>query len=209
MPGPTSPSANDMHSLLRGRARRSPFNVGFPSQPADPLEIGQELRQRCVPRLSFGNAQDRRRMKGDEADPSCKIERTSIRGYRDTPLGERECRRGAQGDDDTRLHVSQLAIQPPSIVYDLRSVRLLMQPLLAAADEVELLHGVGQIAVRAGNSRRLQCGVEELACRTDERPPFPVLSLPRLLTDQSDRSSHRPLAGHDASRRLRGLAVRN
>jgi hypothetical protein len=71
---------------------------------------------------------------------------------------------------------------------DVRDIRLLVYPALAARRRLptEMLDGIGQEHVRAGQPGLLQRSVQQLARRSDERFAATVLDIAGLLAHQHE-----------------------
>jgi hypothetical protein len=114
----------------------------------------------------------------------------------DRAAGERACRSGAERHGQSWLDEVQFLIQPPFAGFDLARVRLLVQPLLAARLELEVLHGVGDADARTIDAGVREGTIENLAGRTDEGAALQILLIARLLADQYHRCMGWPLAEH-------------
>jgi hypothetical protein len=80
-------------------------------------------------------------------------------------------------------------------------VGLLVDALLPANDESEVLHQVGDVDVAAVESGFVDRAIEHAARRPDERPAGAVLLVARLLADQHDAGVIRSLP-EDGLRRV-------
>src|SRR5262245_11718185 len=81
-------------------------------------------------------------------------------------------RRSAERDDGHRLHERAFEIEPNLAALDFVGVGTLVQPALAAHLVLEMLHGVGDEHLRAGNSLLCQRAAEAPPRRADERLPL-------------------------------------
>src|SRR6266496_5423586 len=104
----------------------------------------------------------------------------------------RRCR--AQADENLWLDQSELRVEPGPAGPDLDRIGLLVDALLAARLPLEVLDDVGDVGLRPVDAGLLQAGVEESSRRTDERPPFDVFTVARLLPDQDHQRVPRSLA---------------
>ncbi len=117
-------------------------------------------------------------------------------------LAEHRLRRGrAQRHHQGRADRSELTLVPLPAGLDLRRRRLLVQPDLAAGDELEVLHRIGDVDLAAVDAGLLQRPVEHLAGRADEGMAGEVLLVAGLLADQHQRRMVRAFAEHG----LRGI----
>jgi hypothetical protein len=98
------------------------------------------------------------------------------------------------------MHEFQLLVEPPAVVPDLACSRPLVNAALAALLELEVLDGIGEVDALAIDARISHGPIEQPAGRSHERPAQPVLLMPGLLTDESDRSADGAFARHRACR---------
>src|SRR5687768_9483453 len=79
--------------------------------------------------------------------------------------------RRSEADDDLRLQLLELLVQPREARPDLAVARLLVDPALRALAllPLEVLHGVGDVDVAAIDLGRLERAVEQAPGRPDER----------------------------------------
>jgi hypothetical protein len=106
-----------------------------------------------------------------------------------------------------RPYRAELGAQPGPAGGELSGIRLLVDaplPALGAA-ELEVLDGVGQIHLGAGDAGVDEGTVEEATGRTDERVSFPVFDVARLLADQNDPG----IARSGAEDSLGGVGVKS
>ena len=97
--------------------------------------------------------------------------------------------------------------EQPGDQEDLAGVRLGMDALLPARDELEMLDRVGDIGPRPVDPGLGQGRVEQLSGGADERPPGKILLVARLLADEQDPRVERPLAEHGLGRALVEMAA--
>ena len=84
-------------------------------------------------------------------------------------LAEQRLRRGrAERHDKIRLHQRQFVVQPPAAGLDLAGIRLGMDAALAARLELEVLHRIGDVGLRAGRCRPRR-GRRRTPCRRGRR----------------------------------------
>src|SRR4051812_42535627 len=99
-----------------------------------------------------------------------------------------ECfgRGGAERDDDARLHLLDLLLEPGEARTHLCGVRRLVDATLSLliALPLEVLHRVRDVYVVAVDPRLLECAVQKLSRRTDKWMPRLVLRVSRLFADE-------------------------
>src|SRR5205085_11317108 len=88
-----------------------------------------------------------------------------------------------EGDDELRLDQLQLLLEPPAVMLDLAGRRLLVDALLAALLELEVLHRVRNVHFLALQARILERAVEEASGWPNEGAPGQLLLVARLLAD--------------------------
>ena len=94
--------------------------------------------------------------------------------------------RRAEADDHLRLHHRDLPLHPRPAGRDLPRRRLLVDPPAAAGLELEVLHGVRDVGLRAVDADLFEDFVEQLPGGADERLAGLVLAVARLLADEDD-----------------------
>ena len=105
-------------------------------------------------------------------------------------------RRGTKTDDDARLEQRDLRFEPWETGAELAGIRRLVQAAAGARilRPLEVLDGVGDVRVFAGDSGGVEGAIEESPCRTDEWPSGLVFGVARLLADENDPGRARPFA---------------
>src|SRR6185369_777421 len=94
----------------------------------------------------------------------------------------------------------ELALQPRAAGADLAGAGLLVQPQLAALQEFEVLHRVGDVVAHPRDAGVLERAVEELARGADEGLAGEILAVAGLLADEHDPRLRRALAEHGLRR---------
>ena len=102
--------------------------------------------------------------------------------------------RRAQTHQDLRRDQGQFGLEPWSARADLREPWRLVDAALATFHELEVLHDVGDVEALARQPDFLQGAIEDLAGRTDEGSPLPILLIAWLLTDEHDAGVRGPSA---------------
>src|SRR6476619_28597 len=115
-------------------------------------------------------------------------------------------RRRAERDDRRRADEPDLRVEPRRARVDLALARRLVDPVLAALPELEVLDRVGDVEVAAVDPGRLEGAVELAAGGADERMPLAILAVAGHLADEHDPRLRRPLAEHGLGRALPQVA---
>jgi hypothetical protein len=110
------------------------------------------------------------------------------------PTQQRLGRGGAHAHEDLRAHGGDLGVQPGTARPDLFRARALVDPALASAFPLEVLHHVGDVDVVANDPRTLECLVEDATRRSHERPAEDVFLVAGLLTDEHQPGAPGPFA---------------
>jgi hypothetical protein len=100
----------------------------------------------------------------------------------------------AQAHDHARPNRVELREEPRAARLELGGVGLLVDPLLPARLELEVLDRVGQVDVLARQARLRQGLVEDAAGWADEGETLQVLAIAGLLADEKDRGPRRSAA---------------
>jgi hypothetical protein len=138
-------------------------------------------------------------MDGDKTGASAQLRASTLSRDADAFCGERERRCGAEGDDQGGFDQIEFAFEPPAIVDDLAGGGALMQPLLAAAFELELLDRIGEIAFCPFDAGLFHRGVQQLTCWTDEWATFRIFLVARLLADKGDGGADRAFSRYNSA----------
>lgn len=90
--------------------------------------------------------------------------------------------------------------QPPFAALDFVGVRSLVKPALATLLEFEVLYGIGNEDIIAGNAGRREGFIEDASSRPDEGFASDIFLVSRLFTDQNQLGTPASFAGDDLGR---------
>src|SRR5437762_6366071 len=96
-------------------------------------------------------------------------------------------RRGAKRHDERRPDEVDFGLEPPAAGLNLAAVGPLMQALLAARLEFEMLDRIGDIGLAAIDAGIGQGAVEDFSRRPDKGLALEIFLVTRLLADKDDR----------------------
>ena len=154
--------------------------------------------------------EQRRRMDGGH-DMRCQRradEMAALLGHPEAAAKQRLRRGRAEADQNVRLDERELLLEPWQARLDLHRAGLAVNPALAARHPLEVLDHVGDVGPLPVDPCLLERPVEQLAGRADERPPFAILDIARLLADQHEAGTRRSFAEHRLGRVLEQRAGR-
>src|SRR6266542_5682423 len=171
-------------------------SVGLSEGGGDLPQVADEGSRLGLAGRLVGRAKDRGGVDGGRNERGELRRNEGAAALRDAEGGaEQRLRRGgAKADDDLRPDQCDLRVEPGAAGGDLCRIGLLVDSLLASRLPFEVLDDVGDVGLRPVDAGLLQAGIEESSRRTDERPPFDVFTVARLLADQDDQRVPRSLA---------------
>src|SRR6185312_13791845 len=113
----------------------------------------------------------------------------------------------AEANQDLRVNRGDFDFEPGAAGADLGRGGALMDARLAALDEAEVLHHVGDVNTAAIDSGFTESVVEDAAGGTDEGMSGEVLEVAGLLADQHQRGGRRTFAEDGLSRLAIEIAI--
>jgi hypothetical protein len=171
-------------------------------------QIGDEFLHRRFPLRLIPRAQNRRGMRGhgDELG-EIGLDRTpTVTADSDMRTEQRLTGCRPEANECFGADHFELSLEPRQARAHLPAVGLLVDPPLTAGLVAEVLDGVGDVHLLAGDPGALEALVEHSAGRSDERMTLDVLSIPGLLSDQHEPGATGTLAHHTLRRTLPQIA---
>ena len=148
--------------------------------------------------LIIGSAQNRGRMerRGDSRRPFVRDEVSVFSGQTIGASQQRLSRGRAQTNNHLGFDHIGFGSKPGIARRDFRSLRLFVNPTLAAFLEFEVLDGIGDVYLVWIYPCIGQCSSKDLAGRTNKGMPLPVFFIAGLLSDQDQPRRHGSFAEH-------------
>src|SRR5215208_162710 len=153
--------------------------------PSDDAQVVDQCLHLGVAFCLVG-AEDRRRMdRGDHHGCELRLDRHPTL-FRDAEVApeQRLCSRRAEADHHARFDHAELRLEPRSARGDLRPVRLRVDPSLPPRGPLEVLDDVRHVRLRPIDACLVHRLIEQAPSWADERLPFAVLAVARLLADE-------------------------
>src|SRR3954451_23481708 len=135
---------------------------GSAKRPGDVSEVGRERLALLLAGGLVGAAQDRRRVdRGRDDRRELGLEQlAALARYAEARAEDRLGRRGAEQDQSLGGDHAQLLLEPRLAGVDLEPLRRGVDPAAAALLELEVLHNVGHVGLRAVDAGGLEPPVE-------------------------------------------------